>query len=104
MYRRFFQRGLDEALVDRANTRAQLGLLDYEDEAPEPATAVGHLGDVAMIVGHDDIQTTESYREPDEEMVRSRLARLEALMFSAHGPSSPTVSGTVAVRAAPSDR
>lgn len=39
------------------------------------------LGDVAAIVGHDDIRTTENYREPDEVMVRQRLASLSDLMF-----------------------
>ncbi len=62
------------------------------------------LGDVAAVVGHDDIRTTESYREPDEEMVRHRLSGLAAVMFSPEDRCFPSVSGTVAVRSAPSDR
>jgi len=52
------------------------------------------LGDVAAIAGHSDIKTTESCRQPDEAMVRKRLATLSGLMF-------PETSCTVAVRSVP---
>ena len=57
------------------------------------------LGDVAAIVGHDDIRTTENYREPDEVMVRQRLASLTDLMFPQASRNLPSQSGTFAVLA-----
>lgn len=52
------------------------------------------LGDVASIVGHEDIRTTENYRQPDEAMVRRSLATLGDVLLVEDFPES---SGTFAV-------
>ena len=58
------------------------------------------LGDVAGVVGHDDIRVTESYREPDETMLRQGLASLSGALLTAGGQDFPAFGDTNAVWAA----